>query len=195
MTATVHNFKAQLAASQTPEVDAMVRKVMFEMFAGELLAMYASHPENDRLGSDYILEFRGGKIEHLDVKVRTKDYYPKPNTPIEYQTGNKDGWAIDTSKITDWVLFLWLDTGRSSLHNGRMLRIVARKNQDKWKASCQQSTQQGDDGYSSSCLYLADRDLWAAEYMHFAYPATTPLKRVAQATRCVSSLTKQPERS
>ena len=172
MSAAVYNFKAQLAASQTPEVDAMVRRVMFEMFAGELLNMHMSHPENDKIGSDYILEFRGGKIEHLDVKLRTEDYFPEPNTALETTTGKKAGWTIDTSKISDWILFLWLPTKKSSLIHARQLRVVFKKHQDEWEKSCQQSTQKGDDGYSSTCLFITDRDLRAAEYKHFSYQKT-----------------------
>ena len=166
---TIHNFNNQLAASQSPEVDALVRRVMFEKFAGELLNIHHSHTENDRRGSDYLLEFHNGKIEHLDVKTRTRDYHPKANAPIEYRTGQKDGWTIDPDKITDWVLFLWLDTERSSLHHARMLRTVARDNQEEWVRTHQQSTQVSNGGYSSPCVYLTDHELWAAEYRHFAY--------------------------
>ena len=59
---------------------------MFEKFDGELLAIPSSHKENDKLGSDYALEFYNGKFEHLDVKVRSRDYYSeadKCNIAIE----------------------------------------------------------------------------------------------------------------
>ena len=168
----VFDFDKQHAASQTAEVHALVRRVMFEKFDGELLSIHASHTENDKRGSDYLLEFHNGKVEHLDVKNRTIDYYPKANAPIEYRTGQKDGWTIDTSKITDWVLFLYLDTERASLHSARMLRTVARIHRDQWQHTHQQSTQVSTGGYSSPCVYLTDHELWAAEYKHFAYHKT-----------------------
>lgn len=165
----VYDFDKQLAASQADNVHALVRRVMFEKFAGELLDIIPSHEENDKRGADYILVFRNCKYENLDVKTRAKDYYQKPNTALEYRTGKKDGWTIDTDKLTDWVLFLWLDTERASLHNARMLRIVARDNQEEWMQTHQQSTQVSNGDYSSPCVYFTDHELWAAEYKHFSY--------------------------
>ena len=167
----VYDFNKQLAASQTDEVHTLVRRIMFEKFAGELLNIHQSHPDNDKRGADYILEFRNGKCENLDVKSREKDYYPMPNVALEYRTGNKDGWTIDIDKLTDWILFLYIDTERASLHHARMLRVSAREHRDQWQQSHQQSTQVSNGGYSSPCVYMTDRELWAAEYKHFAYQA------------------------
>lgn len=167
MTGRVFNFDKQLAASQTADVDKLVTRALREKFGDELLNIHRSHEHNDRLGSDYALEFIGGKYEHLDVKIRSKDYAPN-NVALEYRTGKKDGWVIDTSKITDWLLFVWMDTGKSSLHHARMLRVIARKYEQEWQQTAHQSTQTSNGGYSSPAMYLSDRDIWAAEYRHFS---------------------------
>ncbi len=172
MTAKSFNFNVQLALSQTEEVHALVKEIMFEKFAGELLAIHQSHKENDKLGSDYALEFHNGKFEHLDVKVRSRDYYSetdKCNIAIEPSTGNKIGWALDANKITDWVLFVFPDTKLGSLHHARTLRTIVRKHWNDWQCTHKQSTQVTAGGYKSPCFYISDHELWAAEYKQFSY--------------------------
>ncbi len=102
MTSTVFSFNEQLAMSQNAEVHALVKQIMFDKFEGELLAIHTSYKENDKLGSEYALEFHNGKFEHLDIKVRSRDYYNeanKCNIALETRTGSKACWTLGVSKI------------------------------------------------------------------------------------------------
>lgn len=125
---TITDFHVDLARSQTPALYAAVWKAISKCFP-EALALIPSHTENDKLGVDYWIEFAGGKMEALDVKIRSRDYFSTDNRTaclelIANTNSGKLGWPIDPTKRTDWILFYYADTGRYVLYHARELRAA-----------------------------------------------------------------------
>jgi hypothetical protein len=165
------DFHKQRAMSESPEAQDLIRRHLARLFPDALTIRKAAL-ENDKLGADYWLEFRNGQFRAVDVKVRAEDWKPKgkPDVALEIwaNTGKgKRGWAIDDTKITDYVLFVWLDTGRADLFDFRLLKAVTQANLDKWSGDCQsanQTTATKRGNYTARCLFVSGRDLHAAIY-------------------------------
>lgn len=122
----VTDFNADLARSQTPAIHAAIWKAISAR-EPEALAIYPAHPENDRIGVDYWVEYPNGRMEGLDVKIRSKDYLHKdPRTAFIELVANtrtgKLGWTVDPTKRTEKVLFYYADTDRHVLYDARQLR-------------------------------------------------------------------------
>ncbi len=173
------DFKAQLAMSDTDKVRTLVEKAMRQRFP-DLLAIHKAHLENDKRGIDYWLEFPNGIMEKLDVKVRTTDFAARGdgcNVALETvanSTTGKPGWTVDAEKLTDWVLILWLDTGKTDLHHTRHLRAVTEKKKQHWLAHqkvAKQITKTAIGSYESESVFVSSRDIWANVYQEFSYAA------------------------
>jgi hypothetical protein len=181
-TAKVFNFAKQLAMSETDHVHELVERAVRQRLP-ELLNIHRAHAENDKQGIDFWLEFPNGCMEKLDVKIRAKDY-ATPEEPenicleiVANTTTNKPGWTKDMTKLTDWVLFLWLDTGRSDLVHARQLRSAANGNMPSWQATKRTSAQVTETrtgSYASTSLFVSSHDIWAAIFRLFSYDGSRP---------------------
>lgn len=158
--------------SDRPEVVAAITAACHSYFQDELLSVCHAHPKNDKLGADYWLEFQG-KMETLDAKVRRDDYSLRGDDRtaclelIANTRSGKPGWTVDASKMTDWILFYYIETGRSVFYSARQLRaaVIARlpELQASGKPSLQ-STKSGAGSYHSESLFVSHRELGAAIY-------------------------------
>jgi hypothetical protein len=171
----VRSFDADLQMSEQPEVAAAIKEACHRQFP-ELLAIHKAHTENDKLGADYFLEFPNCKIETLDAKVRKLDYsLSAPGRTrdartacielVANTTNGKIGWSLDKDKITDWVLFHYIESGRSIFYNARELRAAVVANLPELKKTGKVSTQRTGK-YESTSLFVSHRELWAAIYRH-----------------------------
>lgn len=172
------DFHQQKSLTQTPEVEAAIRAALFAYFPG-LLEVHLAHLENDKRGVDYWLEFPG-KLQALDVKIRTQDYAMKgdpDNVCLELVANigsGKPGWVLDPDKLTDWVLVYYKDSGRSYIYPFQLLQAAVMKDMDKWKQAKQRITRQitktltGE--YASESMFKSHRDLYAAMYHHSQKP-------------------------
>jgi len=181
----VFDFDEQMAVSEQPKVRALIERALRRRFP-DLLAIHKAHDENDKRGIDYFLEFKNGRMEALDVKVRTKDFARHGDAcnvaleTIANSATGKPGWTFDGDKLTDWVLFLWLDTERDDLVHFRQLRAAASANVTAWLAArrvAKQTTKTARGSYSAESLFVSPRDMWSGIYRLFSYagnPADTP---------------------
>lgn len=166
MSKIITDFHADLARSQTSAIHAAVWKAISER-EPEALAIHPAHSENDKIGVDYWIEYPHGRMEGLDVKIRSKDYLHKdPRTAFIELVANtrtdKPGWTVDPAKRTDKVLFYYADTERHVLYNARQLRNVV----NKYRAYLSQvglpettTTKSSGGNYDSSGLIVAHSDL------------------------------------
>lgn len=162
------SFNADLARSQRPEVDAVIRQAIKAQFP-EVLAIHAAHSENDKIGVDYWLEFENGAMEALDVKVREKDYaiHGDDRTACLELVANtrsgKAGWTVDTAKRTNWIMFFYVETRKAFTYQARELRSAVIAGLDVLKKTGKAGrTQTG--GYLSEYLFVSHRELGAAIY-------------------------------
>lgn len=166
------DFEQQLAMSQTPDVDAGIRRALFEGIPG-LLAIHKAHKNNDLRGVDYWLELTG-RMQTVDVKVREQDFSLKgevDNVCLELVANDrteKPGWVLDPNKITDWVLVFFKDSGRSYLYPFQLLQAAVLKQRAKWKAdmkkTARQITKTLSGSYGSESLFVSNKDIWGAMY-------------------------------
>lgn len=185
------SFDQQKAVSEQPKVRVLIERALRQRFP-DLLAIHKAHIENDKRGIDFFLEFPNGRMETLDVKVRTHDFAQRGDecnvaleTVANFETG-KPGWAFDGDKLTDWILFLWLDTERHDLMHFRQLRAAASANKATWMAGrriATQATKNVRGTYTAESLFVSPRDMWAGIYRLFSYSGSakeTPLNASKQ---------------
>jgi|GEM_PF-1842846 len=162
----VTDFNADLARSQTPAIHAAVWKAISER-EPEALAIHPAHPENDKIGVDYWIEYQHVRMEGLDVKIRAQDYLHKdPRTAFIELIANtrtgKLGWTVDPLKRTDWILFYYIDTDRHVLYAARQLRnavIIYREYLIGVGRPQTTATKSRGGSYDSFGLIVAHRDL------------------------------------
>jgi hypothetical protein len=162
------NFAEQLAVSDSPAVAALVDPFLRRRFPGALSLRRAAEA-NDRAGADIIVEFPHCQFRFIDLKVRTCDYRVLGKADIALEIwSNKEretpGWALDESKVSDWLLFVWMDTKRTLLLDARAVRAVTKSNLPRWQASYQNAEQRtpvGARGYNSSVIFVGTDELVA----------------------------------
>lgn len=176
---TVRSFTDDLAMSDQPAVVEAIKAACYAVWP-ELLGVTRAHKVNDRLGCDYWLEFRG-KNEALDVKVRTKDWalHGDDRTAcLELLSNvgtNKPGWTIDPDKLTDWVMFYYVESGSYVVYNARQLRAAVVRylpDLERLGKPAVQSTGGYSGGYKSTSLFVSHRELGAAIYRNSQHIGT-----------------------
>lgn len=164
------NFHTDLAMSEAPEVVYAI-KLACHAHWPELLNVNPAHTDNDRRGVDYWLEFPHGKLEALDVKVRQVDWSMRGDDRtaclelISNTRTGKVGWTLDRDKLTDWVMFFYIDTGKAFIYNARQLRSAVMMQLPNLKASGKPAIQ-STANYQSESLFVSHRELGAAIYRH-----------------------------
>ena len=169
------SFSEQLAFSEGNSGSMSIADVLLSAIPGALAA-HRAHPANDRLGIDWFVEMPNGRLLAVDAKVRSEDYWAtkgKDDLALEIWSvcGKKIGWTLDTSKATDYILWLWTTTGRWALFPFPMLCGVATANMPTWKArygSCKQYS----GAWTSECVFVPRKEVWSAIYkLYGGHPA------------------------
>ncbi|MES1999322.1 MAG: hypothetical protein V4446_08405 [Pseudomonadota bacterium] len=169
---TARDFHADLAMSDRPEVVAAITAACHGYWP-ELLSVHRAHTTNDKMGADYWLEFPGCKMETLDAKVRRKDYVLRGDDRtaclelVANTRSQKPGWTVDPSKLTDWIIFYYIETGSSFVYSARQLRAAVIAHLPKLQKTGKpdtQSTKSGAGSYQSESLFVSHRELGAAIY-------------------------------
>lgn len=117
----------------------------------------------------------------VDCKVREKDFAKlKGWDDIALETWSvvekeKIGWTRDTVKQTDFVLWLWKDSGRWLLIPFQMLCKVFIENWRQWtkqfRTERQYTPTHG--GYHSECVFVPRRIVWERIYRLYSGAPTT----------------------
>ena len=188
MTTGAYDFDQQLAMSQGRSATRDVREILLTEVPGAL----AAHPaatENDRNGTDWWVEHASGRHLSIDCKVRDVDW--RATHPAEddlaleswsVTEAKKVGWTRDPAKRTDYILWLWLDTGRWCLVPFPMLCTVFVEHWERWRSQYKTRVQESNRGNSvwhSECIFVPRREVWAAIYRRFS----GDLVKAAGATR------------
>lgn len=117
---------------------------ILEKLSKDSAVIAKSPPVLDRKGSDFYIINNSGKLSHIDVKFRPKDFMHvnqdgitvNDDIVIEYDTPNgpNTGWTVDSNKITDYVLWIWPKTNRYKLVDAVKLRAAALGNTAQWNS-------------------------------------------------------------
>lgn len=169
-----YGFSERLAFSEGITQGASVEAVILANLPGACQVAKA-HRSNDRNGTDWWVETQGGIWLSVDAKVREEDWAPKGKDDLALETWsvvekNVVGWTRDRRKRTDYILWLWTDTGRWCLVPFPMLCKVFEDNWEHWRTSfktAKQHTPRFGGGYHSECVFVPRRELWASIYKTF----------------------------
>lgn len=166
-----YDFDERLAMSQNGALERRIKRILLDHIPSAL-SVVPAHQENDRHGTDWWVECRNGKHLSVDCKIRSKDH-GKHDVALEtWSVVEKSvvGWTRDKEKQTDYVLWVWADSGRWELFPFQMLLVVFEENWQQWTAQYgteRQYTPRPGGGYHSECVFVPSRDVWAAIYYKF----------------------------
>lgn len=169
-------FEQQLDMSAGVDAGGKIGDVLRERVPGATAVVKASK-RDDRNGTDYWIERRNGHALSVDCKVRTLDPVERfglDDLALETWSvveARRVGWSLDESKRTDYVLWWFSPTSRWCLIPFPQLLYSFRRRAEGWKRSMRverQRTVRGEDSWTSECVYVPRRDLWAAIYDDFS---------------------------
>jgi hypothetical protein len=167
-------FGEQLRYSEGAHAGASCEDILLREIPGAMRVARAG-TANDRTGTDYWVEVYGRHLS-VDVKVRRDDWaaHHRDEDDLALETWSvcetKVGWTRDPAKRCDYVLWLWVETGRFCLVPFPLLCRVFALHWQQWKPhyKCRrQSTPSGDGGYQSECVFVPRRVVWRAIYERF----------------------------
>ncbi len=89
----------------------------------------------DKQGCDFwLLRQRGSPIA-IDVKFRSKDcrQFGSDDLCFELDSGKVIGWSLDQRKTTDFIVWVWIDSGRAYVAPFAQALCIAAVNADRWR--------------------------------------------------------------
>jgi hypothetical protein len=153
-----------------------IKEIILDCFPNAIKVERANEKE-DRHGTDYWVTTKAGQEYSIDIKAREKDWrkkHPKEDDlALESWSvkGKRVGWTRDTSKRTDYILWIWLDTGRNTLVPFPMLCSVFMDKWEEWstkhKVSSQRTQNANGSQWESQCIFVPRRDVWREIYTSF----------------------------
>lgn len=168
-----YGFEDRLVMSEGVAKSHDVEMILLENIPGALNVKRASK-QDDRNGTDYWVELISGKRLSVDLKARSQDYSRKnpPKDDLALETwsviGQKIGWTRDFDKQTDYVLWLWQDTGRWCLIPFAMLCKVFSEKWQEWIKVFRTDDQDTEGRWKSQCVFVPRRLVWQEIYKHYA---------------------------
>lgn len=168
-------FSERLAMSQGVSVSASIGEIILQNVPGAV-NVESANGTDDRQGTDWWVTMLSGNKLSVDVKVREVDYKRKTNEDdLALETWSVVekkicGWTRNAHKRTDYILWVWQDTGRWCLVPFQMLCRVMNDHWQEWSSVCrkaQQYTVQSSGGYHSECIFVPRVEVWRAIYKRF----------------------------
>lgn len=173
--AAQYSFTERMRMSDGVSVTRNVQEILCENIPGATRAERAN-AQDDRHGTDWWVLHESGKRLSIDYKVREQDWaatHPREDD-LALETwsvveGGKVGWTRDEDKRTDYVLWLWKDTGRWCLVPFPMLCAVFSEKWEEWKAQYKTRPQETPEygGYHSECTFVPRVVVWREIYNHY----------------------------
>lgn len=169
-----YDFHERLAMSHGVSQSATVESILMANVPGAVAVQKASKTE-DKSGVDWFVKIKNGKRLGVDCKIRSVDYANRGKDDLALETwsvieNNKVGWTRDSNKQTDYILWLWQDTGRWCLIPFHLLCAVFSNRWQEWKQVhkySQQHTPGNGTGYHSECVFVPRLEVWRAIYEQF----------------------------
>lgn len=168
-------FQGQLRMSEGVDDRKDIKAIILSCFPTAVQVERADRQE-DRHGTDYWVTTQSGHKHSVDVKVRDVDWRVKHpgEDDLALETWSvvdkKKGWTRDEQKRTDYILWIWKDTGRWVLIPFPMLCGVFEKNWKAWREKYRTRKQRTIDprgGWESECVFVPRKIIWNAIYTTF----------------------------
>lgn len=128
---------------------------------------------DDRAGTDYWVDRRNGRALSVDAKVRATDWATRGKDDLALETWSVverkvPGWTVNADKQTDYILWLWSDTGRWCLVPFPMLCAVTKARLRLWAKAYETAMQYTPDGgYHSECVFVPRKVVWREIYLRY----------------------------
>ena len=171
-----YDFDDQLIMSSGVAANADIKSIVLENIPGSI-NLHQAGVDNDKQGIDWWVEMNTANHLSIDAKVRKIDWaatHPdEDDLALEtWSVVEKEviGWTRDKNKKCDYVLWLWIDTGRFCIIPFPMLCRVFIKKWQSWRSvykTKQQFTPRFGDGYHSECVFVPRRQIWAEIYKNY----------------------------
>lgn len=174
MSVQIYDFDERLNMSHGASTNASVESILLKNIPGSIMATLAGQ-QDDRQGTDWWVTLGNKQRISVDCKVRGKDYSLEGKDDLALETWSVVekricGWTRNPLKLTDYILWLWTDTGRWCLVPFRMLCGVFIENWQTWRECHKVATQYtpGFTGWHSECIFVPRRTVWAEIYKKYA---------------------------
>jgi len=173
-----YGFRERLAFSAGAAQGATVESVLLGNVPGAVKVV-KSTMEEDRNGTDWWIQTQSGSRLSVDAKVRERDWaatHPdEDDLALETWSVVESGvvgWTRDERKRTDYILWLWVDTGRWCLIPFPFLCRVFADCWPAWSTTFRTARQRtphlNGGGYHSECVFVPRRTVWAEIYKTFS---------------------------
>ncbi len=164
-----YDFDEELRLSAGQSQGASVESILLEAIPGSEKAWPACE-EDDRNGTDWWVKTRIEKWLSVDAKVRKEDWKAKGHDDLALEIWSVvekriTGWTARDDKQTDYILWLWTDTGRWCMVPFLMLCHVFRANLPMWESrykTAAQKTVRGNQTWHSECVFVPRDVIWSA---------------------------------
>lgn len=176
-----YNFTERLQWSEGFTTTATVEGVLLSYIPGATKIVKAER-EDDRNGTDWWVYRECDRTLSVDAKVRSIDWvvaHPKEDD-LALETWSVverkvPGWTRNVKKRTDFILWLWIDTGRWCLVPFPMLCAVFLSKWQEWSSTYRTAPQYTPDrDYHSECVFVPRKTVWVAMYDMFGGRLTPP---------------------
>jgi hypothetical protein len=170
-----YRFDERLVMSSGHIAAASIDNVLLNQIPGALSVSRASL-QDDKNGTDWWVTRSCGRDLSVDAKVRSVDWrstHPDDDdlaletwSVVERQ---RPGWTWDAKKQTDYILWLWRDTGRFCLVPFPMLCGVFMEHREDWSTTYRVATQfTPDSQYHSQCVFVPRKVVWRTIFTKYA---------------------------
>lgn len=166
-----YDFWEELEKSQTPEVDARVRKILPVIFAEKnciVKEIIKNEVDGNDGGIDYRVIYNNSKVANIDIKNRDWNFSATKDLTFELLSvveSNKIGWSLDRTKQTDLILWLYNDFYHICYFPKLVKVFTANKNKwvDEFSQNIRTQFTKSYGGYKSKSIFIPF-DIWQAEY-------------------------------
>lgn len=160
----IFDFETQMLKSKEGVSDKDNKEILLSCFP-TAIAVEEATTFDDKNGTDYWITMQSGQKVSVDLKSRDEDFWKKSKkddlaletwSVIGSPSGHpqaKDGWTRDETKRTDYIFFLWKDTGRWMLVSFPMLCSIFCKNWKDWRKKYYTQIQLNK-GWKSECVFV-----------------------------------------
>lgn len=169
-----YSFQGQIVMSTGSAVHHGVKQILLDNIPGACTIEKALMVD-DKSGVDYWVYRELARPLAIDAKIRGLDpieEYGEDDLALELWSvieTKKIGWTLDTSKQSDYILWLFEPSLRWVLIPFPMLCAVFAEHKDSWALSYKNAVQSSDDGsWHSRCVFVPRREIWAAIYQRYA---------------------------
>lgn len=114
---------------------------------------------DDRKGIDWWVTLQSGQRVGVDVKVRDEDWARKGWDDIALEIWSVVekqiiGWTRDPNKQSDYIVFLWKDTGRCVIMPFPWLCSIFIDHWEIWQKKFKTAYQNTENRYHSQCVFV-----------------------------------------